>query len=289
MSTQLIGFSIGGIFKRFVVPPPSMIWPQTLLTAVLFNTLHGQETSGTQASGGISRGRFFSYVFIGYFFYSQFFLFRKLAFVLRFYSIVIPRFLAVLSLHRSLELFVDLLDNSKQCQGQQSLWGQARFGQWCSHFRLGSNCLHQLPLSHPLVGCGKHGPQYRVFLLVHRSYSLRKTTLLAFRSFSSSELGFCSTSTLGTALTYLYCPHTLSITQGSNITSLGSSIPIHPSTFRLTTPTAPSSFLPRSPFPTAFHLRLSPPPLHILFSTTANIYGIMLVAHCPNNLIFTPA
>jgi hypothetical protein len=82
MSTQLIGFSIGGICKRFVVAPPSMIWPENLLTAVLFNTLHGQETSGTQARGGISRLRFFYYVFIGYIFYSQFFLPWKLALVL---------------------------------------------------------------------------------------------------------------------------------------------------------------------------------------------------------------
>ena len=74
MSTQLIGFSIGGIFKRFVVAPPSMIWAENLLMAVLFNTLHGQETSGTQAGGGISRKRLFYYVFIGYIFYSQLFL-----------------------------------------------------------------------------------------------------------------------------------------------------------------------------------------------------------------------
>ncbi|KAI0267969.1 OPT oligopeptide transporter protein-domain-containing protein [Russula aff. rugulosa BPL654] len=66
MSTQLIGFSIAGIFKRFVVAPPSMIWPLTLVTTMLFNTLHGQETSGTHACGGISRLRFFYYVFIGY-------------------------------------------------------------------------------------------------------------------------------------------------------------------------------------------------------------------------------
>ncbi|KAI0274448.1 OPT oligopeptide transporter protein-domain-containing protein [Russula aff. rugulosa BPL654] len=70
MSTQLIGFSIAGIFKRFVVAPPAMIWPKTLVTAVLFNTLHGQETSGTQAYGGISRLRFFYYVFIGYIIYN---------------------------------------------------------------------------------------------------------------------------------------------------------------------------------------------------------------------------
>ena len=84
MSTQLIGFSIAGIYKRFVVTPPSMIWPVNLVTAVLFNTLHGQETLGTQACGGISRLRFFSYVFIGYIFYSEFFLSWELAFVLRF-------------------------------------------------------------------------------------------------------------------------------------------------------------------------------------------------------------
>ncbi|KAF8493699.1 OPT oligopeptide transporter protein-domain-containing protein [Russula emetica] len=70
MSTQLIGFSIAGIYKRFVVIPPSMIWPENLLTAVLFNALHGQKTLGTQACGGISRLRFFYYVFIGYIFYN---------------------------------------------------------------------------------------------------------------------------------------------------------------------------------------------------------------------------
>ena len=59
-----------------------MIWPDNLLTAVLFNTLHGQETLGTQARGGISRLRFFYYVSIGYIIYSQFFFPRKLALVL---------------------------------------------------------------------------------------------------------------------------------------------------------------------------------------------------------------
>jgi hypothetical protein len=70
MSTQLIGFSIGGICKRFLVDPPSMIWPGCLVSTTLFNTMHSMETSGTQGLGGISRGRFFAYVFIGYFFYS---------------------------------------------------------------------------------------------------------------------------------------------------------------------------------------------------------------------------
>ena len=74
MSTQLIGFSIGGICKRFLVDPPSMIWPSTLVFTTLFNTMHSLETFGTQGLGGISRGRFFTYAFIGYFCYSQLFL-----------------------------------------------------------------------------------------------------------------------------------------------------------------------------------------------------------------------
>jgi hypothetical protein len=71
MSTQLIGFSIGGICKRFLVSPPSMIWPANLVTATLFNTLHSQKTSGACSEGGVSRGRFFTYVFVGYILYSQ--------------------------------------------------------------------------------------------------------------------------------------------------------------------------------------------------------------------------
>ena len=75
---------MGGISERFVVKPPSMIWPSCLVYVVLFNTLHGQETSGTQACRGISRLRFFYYVSIGYFFYSQFFFLWKLTFMLLF-------------------------------------------------------------------------------------------------------------------------------------------------------------------------------------------------------------
>ena len=71
MSTQLIGFSIGGICKRFLVAPPSMIWPVNLAGAALFNALHSQETSGAKAHGGVSRKRFFFIVFVAFFFYSQ--------------------------------------------------------------------------------------------------------------------------------------------------------------------------------------------------------------------------
>ncbi|KAI0690888.1 OPT oligopeptide transporter protein-domain-containing protein [Cytidiella melzeri] len=67
MSTQLIGFSIGGIARCFLGQPPSMIWPANLVTCTLFNTLHSQQYKGIGNRGGIFRERFFLYGFIGAF------------------------------------------------------------------------------------------------------------------------------------------------------------------------------------------------------------------------------
>ncbi|KAJ6605339.1 small oligopeptide transporter [Mycena vulgaris] len=69
MSTQLIGFSIGGIARRFLVAPPSMIWPVNLVSCALFNTLHSQYYAGIGGRGGLSRERFFLYAFLGSFFW----------------------------------------------------------------------------------------------------------------------------------------------------------------------------------------------------------------------------
>jgi hypothetical protein len=82
MSTQLIGFSIGGVARRFLVQPPSMsmvyfrsisvflpilliVWPNNLVTCALFNTLHAQTYAGVGNRGGLSRERFFLYAFLG--------------------------------------------------------------------------------------------------------------------------------------------------------------------------------------------------------------------------------
>lgn len=64
MSTQLIGFSIGGVARRFLVAPPSMIWPNTLVMCALFNTLHSQTYAGPGALTGMTRERFFTYAFL---------------------------------------------------------------------------------------------------------------------------------------------------------------------------------------------------------------------------------
>ncbi|KAJ6617590.1 OPT oligopeptide transporter [Mycena sp. CBHHK59/15] len=65
VSTQCIGFSIGGITRRFLVSPPSMIWPNTLVACALFNTLHSQSYAGMGKHPGISRERFFLLAFFG--------------------------------------------------------------------------------------------------------------------------------------------------------------------------------------------------------------------------------
>ncbi|KAH9979460.1 OPT oligopeptide transporter protein-domain-containing protein [Lactifluus volemus] len=72
MSTQLIGFSIGGICQCVLVAPASMIWPGTLATCAIFNTFHSQDTTGSLAYDGISQKRFLTYVMISYFFYNFF-------------------------------------------------------------------------------------------------------------------------------------------------------------------------------------------------------------------------
>jgi OPT family small oligopeptide transporter len=64
MSTQLIGFSMGGICRRFLVTPPSMIWPANLVYCALFNTLHSTHYAGVGERGGVSRERFFCYVLV---------------------------------------------------------------------------------------------------------------------------------------------------------------------------------------------------------------------------------
>lgn len=57
LSTQLIGFSLGGLLRKFLVWPSSMIWPGALVSSALFNTLH--KSYGKPESRHISREKFF--------------------------------------------------------------------------------------------------------------------------------------------------------------------------------------------------------------------------------------
>ncbi|KAI0079167.1 OPT oligopeptide transporter, partial [Panus rudis PR-1116 ss-1] len=64
MSTQMIGFSVGGLARRLLVAPASMIWPNTLVVCALYNTLHSQSYAGIGQRDGLSRERFFIYAFL---------------------------------------------------------------------------------------------------------------------------------------------------------------------------------------------------------------------------------
>jgi hypothetical protein len=65
LATQLTGFGLAGVCRRYLVWPASMIWPQNLVVCTLLNTLHAEDDeSGT---GGMTRYRFFVWVSIAAF------------------------------------------------------------------------------------------------------------------------------------------------------------------------------------------------------------------------------
>jgi hypothetical protein len=66
LATQLTGFGLAGVCRRFLVWPASMVWPQNLVACTLLNTLHAEDDDNT---GGISRYRFFIWAFGGAFFW----------------------------------------------------------------------------------------------------------------------------------------------------------------------------------------------------------------------------
>ncbi|WVQ85592.1 OPT family small oligopeptide transporter [Cryptococcus sp. DSM 104549] len=69
LATQMTGFTMAGICRRFVVWPASMIWPGNLVVATNLNTFHAEEDGFT---GGMSRFKFLmiglASAFVWYFF-----------------------------------------------------------------------------------------------------------------------------------------------------------------------------------------------------------------------------
>ncbi|KAG6873549.1 hypothetical protein C0995_014419 [Termitomyces sp. Mi166 len=65
LATQLTGFGLAGLTRRFLVWPASMVWPQNLVACTLLNTLHAEDEDdgvgfGFRSNGkGMSRYRFF--------------------------------------------------------------------------------------------------------------------------------------------------------------------------------------------------------------------------------------
>ncbi|KAF2425304.1 OPT-domain-containing protein [Tothia fuscella] len=64
LSTQILGYALAGVTRRFLVRPSGMVWPGTLVSTAMFSSLHKQENN--PADGWrISRFKFFLYVFMG--------------------------------------------------------------------------------------------------------------------------------------------------------------------------------------------------------------------------------
>nr|GMC99067.1 oligopeptide transporter 7-like [Ipomoea batatas] len=61
VTTQVLGFGWAGIFRRFLVDPASMWWPQNLVQVSLFRAFHDKEE---RTKGGLTRNQFFLMAFI---------------------------------------------------------------------------------------------------------------------------------------------------------------------------------------------------------------------------------
>ncbi|KAL2531119.1 Oligopeptide transporter 7 [Abeliophyllum distichum] len=69
LTTQVLGFGWAGLFRRYLVEPTAMWWPQNLVQVSLFRALHEKEES---AKGGLTRNQFFLIAFICSFCYYVF-------------------------------------------------------------------------------------------------------------------------------------------------------------------------------------------------------------------------
>ncbi|KAF2667984.1 small oligopeptide transporter [Microthyrium microscopicum] len=70
LATQVTGIAMAGAFRRFLVDPPSVMYPSVLPNCALFNTLHDEKQASdpTKTNGwSISRFRFYFYVLTGAF------------------------------------------------------------------------------------------------------------------------------------------------------------------------------------------------------------------------------
>jgi OPT family small oligopeptide transporter len=67
LTTQMLGYGLAGISRRFLVWPAAAIWPSNLVNASLFTALHDHSASDPLKTNGwrIGRYRLFLYVFIG--------------------------------------------------------------------------------------------------------------------------------------------------------------------------------------------------------------------------------
>ncbi|KAJ6121219.1 hypothetical protein N7523_005499 [Penicillium sp. IBT 18751x] len=71
ISTQTLGFGLGGVLHRFLVEPAAMIWPSNLVNTTLFTAMHERGLNppdpAKTAGWTVNRYRLFMYIMIGAF------------------------------------------------------------------------------------------------------------------------------------------------------------------------------------------------------------------------------
>lgn len=149
LATQLTGFGLAGLCRRFLVWPSSMIWPQNLVACALLNTLHADEVDdgiglfggkAERGRSGMSRYRFFVVMtvasFVWYFLPGENYIRSGIIFCLC-YDRVPIRIL--------ISFFVYLLGCPEQRSPQPTFWSSNWSWYELSYFRLDTDKLDWKP------------------------------------------------------------------------------------------------------------------------------------------------
>ena len=147
ISTQILGYAFAGITRRFLVRPPSMIWPGTLMSTAMFTTMHSSENKS--ANGWIvSRWKFFLSVWSGAF--AWYFLPGLLVPALSYFSVITwfaPKNVVVANLVSYLYVVVGFW---LTLLVWRFFWPRSL----SSDFRLGSNCIYRIAFIDAILGSG---------------------------------------------------------------------------------------------------------------------------------------
>jgi OPT family small oligopeptide transporter len=69
MSTQVMGFGLAGVMRRFLIWPAAMVWPATLITCSVMDALHSGGSADSANGWTMGRYKFFMIVAGGTFFW----------------------------------------------------------------------------------------------------------------------------------------------------------------------------------------------------------------------------
>jgi len=65
ISTQAMGFGMAGMLRRFLIWPAAMIWPGTLITTTIMDSLHNHTPSDPSKTNGWKIGRYRFFLIVG--------------------------------------------------------------------------------------------------------------------------------------------------------------------------------------------------------------------------------